>query len=440
MDRPADLKSRRRADRRTAALSRRFADALLDGDPRRVTALAQECEEAGLSAVQVFDDVIAPAMHRVGDLWEAREITVADEHLATALVHRALIEVYARLVDSATEQRERILLATVEGEHHELGLRMAADVLEGAGFDVVYLGANVPTDALVEAVERHRPRLVGLSISLLQSSTALERTVAALQRSSPYVAIFLGGQGVSTRLRGLCVPVVDSLDELLETVEHALGRRAARAILPPSLPAIATPTATEQGIGTVEDSVRSVAADLADVTRIQLREARELRRRVYLDPVTGQPNRAAFEDHFARALAGHRGELTVLMVDVDDFKAINDRGGHASGDDALRRVGEIMADELRPGDFICRYGGDEFAALLSDTSPAEAAEVAERLRAAIQAGSHLTLSVGVAVCGDDLRAGVLRADQALYAAKAGGRNRVRYASGPDGRASLRPHG
>ena len=150
---------------------------------------------------------------------------------------------------------------------------------------------------------------------------------------------------------------------------------------------------------------------------------------MYLDPVTGQPNRAAFEDHFAQALAGHRRELTVLMVDVDDFKAINDRGGHASGDDALRRVGEIMADQLRPGDFICRYGGDEFAALLSDSSPAEAADVAERLRAAIEAESDVTLSVGIAVCGDDLRAGLLRADQALYAAKAGGRNRVRHANG-----------
>jgi GGDEF domain-containing protein len=142
------------------------------------------------------------------------------------------------------------------------------------------------------------------------------------------------------------IPVVDSLEDLLQTVEDALERHAGRVIVPHGPPSIATPTAnrSEQGIGTFEDSVRSVAADLADVTRIQLREARERRRRVYLDPVTGQPNRAAFEDHFAQALVGHRGELTVLMVDVDDFKAINDRGGHASGDDALRLVGEIMAD------------------------------------------------------------------------------------------------
>jgi diguanylate cyclase (GGDEF)-like protein len=238
------------------------------------------------------------------------------------------------------------------------------------------------------------------------------------------------------------MPVVDSLDELLETVEDALGRLAAQAIVPQSPLSIARPAATpsEQGIGTVEDGVRSVAADLANVTRVRIREARELRRRMYLDPVTGLANRAAFEDHFAQALAGHRGELTVLMVDADNFKAVNDRGGHASGDDALRRVGEIMADQLRPGDFICRYGGDEFAALLSDASPAEATEVAERLRAAIEAGSHLTISVGIAVCGRDLRAALLSADQALYAAKARGRNRVRYASGPDERAPLPPPG
>jgi two-component system, cell cycle response regulator len=130
----------------------------------------------------------------------------------------------------------------------------------------------------------------------------------------------------------------------------------------------------------------------------------------------------------------------VLVVDLDHFKAFNDRYGHPAGDEALRAFAAILRDTLREDDVVARYGGEEFVAYLPGLDRAAAAEVAERVRSrtassivAIGPGqtARITVSVGVAVGPEDGsdRASLLRAaDQRLYEAKAAGRDRV--AGGP----------
>lgn len=105
-------------------------------------------------------------MWRIGCLWSEGAITVADEHLATALTHRVLASVYGSSLGYVTVRPGRILLATVEGQRHSLGLRMAADVLELGGYEVIYLGGDVPLDSLVDTVAARDPDLVGLSSTL----------------------------------------------------------------------------------------------------------------------------------------------------------------------------------------------------------------------------------------------------------------------------------
>jgi diguanylate cyclase (GGDEF)-like protein len=127
------------------------------------------------------------------------------------------------------------------------------------------------------------------------------------------------------------------------------------------------------------------------------------------------------------------------MIDVDDFKPFNDTYGHQAGDETLRRVGEVMRDfGRRPLDTAARYGGEEFALIMSDVTVEHAAKVAEHLRAAVaqlgiphsaaRAAGVVTLSIGVAVgtpsIGRTPRSLVQLADEALYAAKAAGRNCV----------------
>ena len=137
--------------------------------------------------------------------------------------------------------------------------------------------------------------------------------------------------------------------------------------------------------------------------------------------------------------------LALVMIDVDRFKALNDRYGHLAGDDCLRKVAAgLLAVLRRPGDLAARYGGEEFAALLPDTDEEGAARVAERIRTAVfglaiehdaSPSNFVTISAGVASlneikCENEAETLVRAADQALYCAKRNGRDAVVRASCP----------
>jgi diguanylate cyclase (GGDEF)-like protein len=166
----------------------------------------------------------------------------------------------------------------------------------------------------------------------------------------------------------------------------------------------------------------------------------DLRALVRTDLLTGLHTRRHFlelaEREFVRTRRYGR-PLAALMLDVDEFKRVNDRFGHAAGDEVLRAVAAHLVEDLRGVDLIGRYGGDEFVVLLPESTAEKAVEVAERLRARIAASSGggsggapwiaATVSAGVAGAEHcpDLGALLRRADDALYAAKAAGRNAVR---------------
>lgn len=151
------------------------------------------------------------------------------------------------------------------------------------------------------------------------------------------------------------------------------------------------------------------------------------------DPLTGVGNRRALESAFA-SLSSAGGALSVLMLDLDHFKSINDRYSHVVGDRVLREVATVLGHALRGGDFLGRYGGEEFTVLLAETGLATALPVADRLRLAVEAVDwsavapelRITVSGGVAQVrtGEAFDAAVARADALLYRAKRDGRNRI----------------
>jgi diguanylate cyclase (GGDEF)-like protein len=132
----------------------------------------------------------------------------------------------------------------------------------------------------------------------------------------------------------------------------------------------------------------------------------------------------------------HRRDLSVLMLDIDHFKSINDTYGHLSGDSVLRGLASILQKRLRPNDKLGRYGGEEFCAILPETNLGNAARIAEELRALVEAHAfiadqrevHVTISIGAACLSDELQADGLykSADDMLYQAKRSGRNKVCY--------------
>jgi diguanylate cyclase (GGDEF)-like protein len=165
---------------------------------------------------------------------------------------------------------------------------------------------------------------------------------------------------------------------------------------------------------------------------------RMLSQRAQIDGLTGLWNRAYFDRRWADELAGcvrHGRPLSLALMDVDHFKSVNDTYGHPAGDTVLQGLAKILQRECRQEDVACRYGGEEFALIMPDTPPADAANLCERIRHALGETcwpSHperrVTVSIGLAGAAivPDLPASrwIESADQNLYAAKKAGRDRV----------------
>lgn len=170
----------------------------------------------------------------------------------------------------------------------------------------------------------------------------------------------------------------------------------------------------------------------------QRREAAALAQAAATDPGSGLFNRRYFQGRLEEELQRAKrvvGPLALLMLDLDHFKAVNDRYGHVAGDLVIAALAEIMRRSVRVFDVCARYGGEEFAVLLPNITREHAASTAERIRRRVEAyrlsdphlrDLRLTISVGLAMASESTTAHDLveRADQALYAAKRAGRNRV----------------
>ncbi|MGB7743177.1 MAG: GGDEF domain-containing protein, partial [Terracidiphilus sp.] len=164
------------------------------------------------------------------------------------------------------------------------------------------------------------------------------------------------------------------------------------------------------------------------------RHRRDLQLLAHTDSLTGLFNRRAIEEILSRemrrsALAGE--QTTVLMLDIDSFKNVNDSLGHSAGDEVIQRVSAVLRDRMRPSDVLARYGGDEFVILSRDTTEAQAEEIAQRLIEEIATlrdlpGGRVTVSIGAAASrpGDTVEHLLRRSDEAMYRSKRGGRNRI----------------
>lgn len=148
----------------------------------------------GRSVRDLYLDLFQPAQREIGRLWHVREVSVAQEHFATAATQYLMSELYPRLISQSRPNGRVLVAASAQGELHEVGIRMVADFFQADGWDSRYFGANLPAESLLAEVERLRPDLIALSATLPENVRWISRVVEALRaRGTGRPAVLVGG-------------------------------------------------------------------------------------------------------------------------------------------------------------------------------------------------------------------------------------------------------
>ena len=210
---------------RLTGIGRAYADALLRGDEVAAEVAIREALEAGLTEAEIDDEIIAPALWFVGELWERGEISVADEHIATEISIRVLaLEREAQRV-ARSRGDAHIMLAAPAGEHHVVALRMIGSLLRDAGYGVVMVGADVPAEALAASARRHEPDVICLTATMPGGEDQALIAIHEVQRRWPAAGFVLGGRGLTSRSRSRPgVEVCRRVSEVVEAVDAVVKR------------------------------------------------------------------------------------------------------------------------------------------------------------------------------------------------------------------------
>lgn len=151
------------------------------GDYRSALRLIDAALDRGDDLDALYLEVLQPAMREVGRLWQENEMTVADEHLATAITQTVMAHLFSRRVAAVNQSGPRIIAACVDTERHEIGLRMLCDLLEMRGWDVTYLGATVPIESLIAMTRTRQPDVIALSATIAPHLPRVRHTIQAIR-------------------------------------------------------------------------------------------------------------------------------------------------------------------------------------------------------------------------------------------------------------------
>ena len=199
-------------------LYRQYLGGLLRSDEAHCHGIVTRLLDEGTEIATIYTDLLGRALHEIGELWESNRISVADEHIATAITEAVMTQVYPTLFARQSSGKSAVI-SCVANEYHQVGGKMVADILELRGWNTTFLGANTPFDDLLGAIEENRPDAVGLSLAVAFNFKALERAIEAVAGAFPGLPIWVGGQAfqwghAGTLSRPANVKVFQSLTDL----------------------------------------------------------------------------------------------------------------------------------------------------------------------------------------------------------------------------------
>ena len=177
-----------------ADLTGPFLMALLGGAEAEAEEILRGARSRGADTALLVRDLVVPALAEVGRMWASGEVSIAEEHLATALATRVVARSAGDSAPPAGPGRPRILLACLAGEFHDVGIRLLSDVARESGWDAESLGANVPRESLVRFVAQRRPSALALSVSLAGHVPEAARTISEAREAAPGMTILVGGR------------------------------------------------------------------------------------------------------------------------------------------------------------------------------------------------------------------------------------------------------
>lgn len=170
-----------------------FLDALLVGDRQKCYEIFNSYITEGHSLKVVYETILKKALYRIGELWEYGKISVATEHLASAIVENLMNAFYYRVI-SGKKIDKNVVVSCVEKEYHQIGIKMVSDVFEMNGWNSHFLGANTPTKELITFLKTIKPDILALSLSLYFHLPVLEKMIIEIREEFPELLILVGGQ------------------------------------------------------------------------------------------------------------------------------------------------------------------------------------------------------------------------------------------------------
>lgn len=185
-------------DNISAALRQDYLKEILAGKRKPALEMIMEAYRGGYPIPGIYMDVFQEALYEIGRLWETNQITVADEHMGTAITQYVMSNLYQYL-DVADTRRGKLVMTGVQGELHQVGANMVSDVLEADGWDVIFLGTNVPAEGVIESIRQHKANLFGISSTMFFNIPKVIELVEATRKEfGASVRIMLGGGAFRT--------------------------------------------------------------------------------------------------------------------------------------------------------------------------------------------------------------------------------------------------